>query len=123
MLFFWTFKILTSDFSLVHGQVNWKKLLVRSNKCTTRTTRTIDFATPAGHQVSFQILCIHVYRDPTRHLSQNGTNTSNTPHYFDSKLQWHITRGCVDPRALNIPLLFMKNTCIMHKKCGSFINL
>ena len=34
-------------FSLVHGQVNWKKLLVRSNKWTTRTTRTIDFATPA----------------------------------------------------------------------------
>ena len=33
-------------FSLVHGQVNWKRLLVRSTKCTTRTTRTIDFATP-----------------------------------------------------------------------------
>jgi len=31
-------------FSLVHGQVNWKKSLVRSNKWT---TRTIDFATPA----------------------------------------------------------------------------
>ena len=33
-------------FSLVHGQVNSKRLLVQSNKCTTRTTRTIDFATP-----------------------------------------------------------------------------
>ena len=33
-------------FLLVHGQVNWNQLLVRSNKCTTWTTRIIDFATP-----------------------------------------------------------------------------
>ena len=43
-------------FSLVHGQVNWKKLLVRSNTCTTRTTRTIDFATPATKLVKLVLL-------------------------------------------------------------------
>ena len=43
-------------FSLVHGQVNWKKLLVRSNKWTTRTTRTIDFATPEYNETQWYIL-------------------------------------------------------------------
>jgi len=49
---FRTLNTLTSDdqiFALVHGQVNWEKLLVQSNKCTTRTTRTIDFGTPVNH--------------------------------------------------------------------------
>ena len=47
-------------FSLVHGQVNWKTLLVRSKKCTTRTTRTIDFATPADMHKSLHLhfLCL-----------------------------------------------------------------
>ena len=27
-------------------QVKWKKVLVPSKKCTTQTTRTVDFATP-----------------------------------------------------------------------------
>ena len=46
-------------FLLVHGQVNWKQLLVRSNKCTTRTTRIIDFATPVCktqlHRLTFAV--------------------------------------------------------------------
>jgi len=43
-------------FSLVHGQVNWKQFLVRSNKWTTRTTRAIDLATPDINNVQLTSL-------------------------------------------------------------------
>ena len=41
---------------------NWKTLLVRSNKCTTRTTRTIDFAIP---EVIGDNVCDSDYRKKT----------------------------------------------------------
>ena len=37
---------------VVHGQLNWKKSVAQTSKCTTRATRTFDFATPAATLIS-----------------------------------------------------------------------
>ena len=55
------FKHFDIRFFTFQGQVNWKCLLVRSNKCTTQTTRTIDFATPESKcnvLLTSYLLCI-----------------------------------------------------------------
>jgi len=84
------FRHLGIIFLLVHGQVNWKITLVRSNKCTTRTTRTLDFATPVPNDdlhretVTSVLLTLVI-------TSLIICETIDTPLHIDRSLFKHLT--------------------------------